>query len=117
LEDLTMLGNMNKKIRIVQLISSKDEEGFSNESEVIIAEVRAYKEGRHGSERWANLAAFSEATDLFRFRQIPDVKITEEMFIIYEDEKYDILSVENIKGRGMYIEVLARVQRSSNGKS
>lgn len=111
-----MLGSMNKKAKIVRHASSKDSEGFATEIEEIIAEIRCYKEGRHGSERWANLAAFSEATDLFRFRKIPNVKITEEMFIVFEEETYDILSVENIKGRGMYIEVLARVHRSSNGK-
>ena len=111
-----MLGSMNKKAKIVRHVSSKDSEGFATEVEETIAEIRCYKEGRHGSERWANLAAFSEATDLFRFRKIPNVKITEEMFIVFEEETYDILSVENIKGRGMYIEVLARVHRSSNGK-
>ena len=111
-----MLGSMNKKAKIIKLVSSKDDEGFTTEVEELIANIRCYKEGRHGSERWANLASFSEATDLFRFRVIPGVKITEEMFIVYEDEQYDILSVENIKGRGMYLEVLARVHRSSNGK-
>jgi len=111
-----MLGSMNKKAKIIKLVSSKDDEGFTTEVKELIANIRCYKEGRHGSERWANLASFSEATDLFRFRVIPGVKITEEMFIVYEDEQYDILSVENIKGRGMYLEVLARVHRSSNGK-
>lgn len=114
---LTMLGNMNKKAKLIRLVKSKDEEGFASEEEEIIAEIRVYKEGRHGNEHWANLASFSEATDLFRFRKIPNTKVTEEMFIDYEDERYDILSVENIKGRGMYLEVLARVHRSSNGKS
>ena len=111
-----MLGSMNKKAKIVRLVSTKDEEGFTSEVEELIADIRCYKEGRHGSERWANLAAFSEATDLFRFRKVPNAIITEEMFIVYEGERYDILSVENIRGRGMYLEVLARVHRSSNGK-
>ena len=111
-----MLGSMNKKAKILKLVSSKDDEGFTTEVEELIADIRCYKEGRHGSERWANLASFSEATDLFRFRKISNTKITEEMFIVYENERYDILSVENIKGRGMYLEVLARVHRSSNGK-
>ena len=111
-----MLGSMNKKAKIIRVINSKDSESFSIETEEVIAEIRCYKEGRHGSERWANLASFSEATDLFRFRKIPGVKVTEEFFIIFEEEKYDILSVENIRGRGIYLEVLAKVHRSSNGK-
>ena len=62
----------------------------------------------HGSQRWANLAAFSEATDLFRFRCIPGLTVTTDHFLIYDDCRYDIVSVEDVKGRGMYIEVLAK---------
>ena len=111
-----MLGSMNKKARIIKLVQGKDSEGFATEAEETIAEIRCYKEGRHGSERWANLAAFSEATDLFRFRRIPNVRVTEEFLIIYENERYEILSVEDIRGRGLYLEVLAKVSRASNGK-
>ena len=111
-----MLGSMNKKARIIKLVNSKDSEGFASETEQTIADIRCYKEGRHGSERWANLAAFSEATDLFRFRKVPGVKVTEEYLIVYENERYEILSVEDIRGRGLYLEVLAKVSRSSNGK-
>ena len=56
-----------------------DAEGFKSEKEVTLASVRAYREGRHGSERWANMAAFSEATDLFRFRVIPGVSVTTDL--------------------------------------
>ncbi|MBR5990940.1 MAG: head-tail adaptor protein [Bacilli bacterium] len=111
-----MLGSMNKKARIIRLASVKDAEGFTSEKEEIVADIRCYKEGRHGSEKWANLAAFSEATDLFRFRAIPHVKVDERMLILFEGERYDILSVENIKGRGMYLEALARVRRPVDGK-
>ncbi len=86
----------------------KDAEGFSAEQEVIIASVRAYREGRHGNEKWANRAQFSEATDLFRFRCIPGVAVTTAMVVVYGDGRFEITSVENVKGRGMYIEVLAK---------
>ena len=111
-----MLGKMNKKATIVRFVSIKDEEGFTEEAEEIVAEIRCYKEGRHGSEHWANLASFSNATDLFQFRKIPGVEITTEMFIIFEGDKFNILSVEDVKGKGMYIEVLAEKVNSSYGK-
>jgi SPP1 family predicted phage head-tail adaptor len=87
--------------------STKDDEGFVLQSDVPLASVRAYKEDRHGNEKWANRAAFSTATSLFRFRRIPKLVVTTEMFIICNDEKYNIVSVEDVKGRGMYTEVLA----------
>ena len=68
-------GKMNTFAEITEIRNVKDSEGFSSKRETVLAFIRVYREGRHGSERWANLAAFSEATDLFRFRTIPDLKI------------------------------------------
>ena len=95
-------------IQIVQPQTAKDSEGFSTESHVVIASIRAYREGRHGNQKWANRAAFSEATDLFCFRCIPGMPITTAMTILNNGERFEITSVENVKGKGMYIEVLAK---------
>ena len=101
-------GKMNKFIEITQKQIALDDEGFQSETDVVLARVRAYREGRHGSEKWANRAAFSEATDLFRFRTIPDVTVTAEMRILCDNAIFEITSVEDVKGRGMYIEVLCK---------
>ena len=106
---------MNTFIDIVETRKVKDSEGFTSTEDVILASVRAYREGRHGSERWANLAAFSEATDLFRFRVIPGLSLTTSMFLVCEDGRFDITSVEDVKGRGMYLEVLAKKVVASKG--
>lgn len=109
------LGLMNKPAKLCEKTFVTDSEGFSLQRVAILADIRVFVEGRHGSERWANLAAFSEATELFRFRKIPNVKVTTKQYIIFEDEEYDILSVEDVKGRNMYIEVLAKKAVASNG--
>lgn len=101
-------GKMNTQIQITQKRVALDDEGFQTESDVIVATVRAYHEGRHGSEKWANQAAFSAATDLFRFRTIPGVKISTDMRLFCDGSVFEITSVEDVKGRGMYIEVLAK---------
>jgi head-tail adaptor len=106
-------GKMNTFIDLVQKVTVKDSEGFSIETDEIIASVRAYREGRHGSEKWANRAQFSEATDLFRFRQIPNVTVTTAMVVENKEGRFEITSVENVKGRGMYIEVLAKEVKQS----
>ena len=106
-------GKMNTQIQITQKQVTLDDEGFQTESDVIVAEVRAYREGRHSSEKWANRAAFSEATDLFRFRTIPGVKITMDMRLLCGDSVFEITSVEGVKGRGMYIEALAKEVKPS----
>ena len=106
-------GKMNTFVDIVAVTKSKDEEGFAINTDEILASVRAYREGRHGTQKWANLAAFSEATDLFRFRCIPGVTVTTAMVVINDGGRFEITSVENVKGRGMYIEVLAKEVKPS----
>lgn len=104
---------MNTQIDIISTAPVKDADGFVINGDHVVASVRAYKEDRHGNERWANMAAFSEATAIFRFRKIPSVEITTSLFIICGHEQYRIISAEDIRGRGMYVEVLAEKQEGT----
>lgn len=106
---------MNTFIDIVSTTPAKDAEGFATPGDTILASVRAYKEDQHGGERWTNMAAFSTASSLFRFRKIPGVNVTAEMLIVCDDGRYRILSAEDVRGRGMYIEVLAERLEPSVG--
>ena len=45
---------MNTFIEIVEKQKVLDDEGFSTVTDVVLASVRAYREGRHGNEKWAN---------------------------------------------------------------
>ena len=111
-------GKMNAFIDIVEVNISKDTEGFATSTDTIIASVRAYQEERHGTKIWANRAAFSTATCMFRFRVIPTVEVTTKQQILCNGKRYKILSVEDVRGRGMYIEVLAeRLEASKSGTS
>ena len=101
-------GKMSERIQIVQTVTKTDREGFAYSEEEVTAEVKAYREGRHGSEKWANTATFSTATDLFRFRRIPYVEVSTDMLIICRGQRFEITSVEDVRGKGMYIEVLAK---------
>ena len=106
-------GKMNSFIDIIDKRVRTDEEGFKVQEDEIVASVRAYREDRHGSEKWANRAAFTDATTLFRFRNIPGITVTTAMVITCENDRFEITSVEDVKGRGMYVEVLAREVKPS----
>ncbi len=101
-------GRMNTLITIAREVVTKDAEGFASKVDQVLASSFAYREGRHGSQKWVNRAAFSEATDLFRFRVIPGLTVTTANVIQCGDDHFEITSVEDVKGRGMYIEVLAK---------
>lgn len=96
-------GKMNTFIDIIETVKVKDNEGFVTEKDNIVASVRAYKEERHGSLKWANMAAFTNADALFTFRRIPGVEIKTGMMIVCDTGRYKVISIENL--RGMYIEV------------
>lgn len=106
-------GKMNTFLEILEKKITTDAEGFKSEQEVVLASIRAYREGRHGSEKWANRAAFTDATDLFRFRVIPGITVTTDLRILCDGHTFEITSVENVKGRGMYLEVLAKEVKPS----
>ena len=108
-------GKMNLRISIAVETIVKDSEGFATKTDNVLASVHAYREGRHGSQKWVNRAAFSEATDLFRFRTIPGLTVTTEHVILCDGERYEITSVEDVKGRGMYIEALAERIEAAHG--
>ena len=90
-------GKMNSFITIVEKQHTTDDEGFKTETDVTVAEVRAYREGRHGSEKWV----------------IPNVTVTTEMKILCDGHTFEIFSVEDVKGRGMYLEALVQEVKQS----
>ena len=106
-------GKMNTFIDIIEKKVTTDDEGFRSTEDEVVASVRAYQEGRHGSEKWANRASFTDATTLFRFRNIPGITVTTAMVITCENGRFEITSVEDVKGRGMYVEALAKEVKAS----
>jgi hypothetical protein len=46
---------------------------------------------------------------------IPGITISTDHVLYCNGEKFDIFSVEDVKGRGMYIEVLAKKVVATNG--
>jgi len=108
-------GKMNIRISIAAETVTKDADGFATKAETILVSPHAYREGRHGSQKWVNRAAFSEATDLFRFRVIPGLTVTTAHVILCDGERFEITSVEDVKGRKMYIEVLAKKMEAARG--
>ncbi len=106
-------GKMNETINIISTQPIKDAEGFVTASDTVLATVRAYKEEQRGTEKWANMAAFSEASALFRFRKIPGITVDTTLVITDKDGRYNIIAAEDVRGRGMYVEVLVREVKAS----
>jgi hypothetical protein len=59
------------------------------------------------------MAPFSNATALFRFRKIPGLTVDTSHAILCEGVRYKIISAEDVKGRGMYVEALCEKQEGT----
>lgn len=106
-------GKLNTFIDIISTSPMKDSEGFAVVQDTVVTGVRAYMEQRHGNEAWKNRATFSSATALFRFRKIPELQITNQHIIMCSDGRYEIKSNEDVRKRGMYVEVLCEKVEAS----
>lgn len=104
------IGQMNTTIDIITTEPVKDSEGFATRGDHILATVKAYKEARNSSAKWERIignAAFVNVTAIFRFRKIHGLEVTASHFIIDGGGRYNIIGAEDVRGRGMYVEVLA----------
>lgn len=101
-------GKMNSFIDIITTEPTKDADGFVTKGETVIASVRAYLEQKNSTEKWRNMAQDSEVNALFRIRAIPNIDITNRHIISCNGNRYNIYSVENIRNRSMYLEILAQ---------
>ena len=100
----------------MKVTNQKDSAGFSTKQDEVLATVHAYKDEKNATEKWVNMATFSSATCLFRFRFIPNLDNTADMAIISAPKRYKIVSVENVRNRNMYLEVLTtEVEVSADG--
>lgn len=108
-------GKMQSFIEVYQSNTTTDADGFAQTHEQRILSTRAYKEQQRGSEAWKNRASFTTETTLFRLRKPRNVDITTEHLLVCYGEYYNILSVEDVINKGMYLEILAEKIEGSKG--
>ncbi len=99
-------GKLNTRIDIISTEPVKDSEGFVTTGDNIIASVKAYFEQKNSTEKWLNMSQNNSVNALFRLRHIPNIEITNKHIIVCEGKRYNIYSVENVKNKGMYFEIL-----------
>ena len=109
-------GKMTVPVILYRRFYTKDEDGFTTPKEEPVASVRAYFEPRNTTEKWTNRAALKEASALFRFRYMPSVKIDTSLVIDCLGERYNVVSVENVRQKNMYCEVTGKLE-DTHGKT
>ena len=103
-------GKMNTFIDIIDRVSEKDSEGFTNETDKVVASTRAYKEERHGSKNGPTWQPLLQPMPYLHLEKYRELKLHRE-WRLFDTGRYEIISVEHV--RGMYIEVAAEKMEAS----
>ena len=106
---------MNDFIDIIERRVGRDAEGFGQESDVVLASVRAEKSYAAMNESSKDDATFATQTAVFRFRCIPGLRVEPSLFITDAAGRYNITAINEISGRGMYLVVTAQRVAASEG--
>lgn len=110
-------GNMTTPIKIIKVTYDKDAEGFRIPHEELIAAVHAYFEPKNSTEKWINRAVLQNASALFLFRYIPNKVIDTSMVIDCCGNRYNLVSVEDVRQKHMYYEAVGKLEVDEDEKS
>ena len=102
------LGKFTGSLTILQKVRTQDSDGFTSQTENAVAAVPCYHERRDASTRWEHLTTFTEVTDLFQIKRLPDVELSRSYVLESGGDRFEILYIEPIKGRDVFLQILAR---------
>lgn len=100
------IGDLRHRITLQKYTETTDEEGFSIQEWQDIATVWASIENLYGREYWQAAAIQAENTIKFIIRYRKD--LPNDMRIKFQDQHYEIISINNIKYKNEYIEIKAK---------
>lgn len=103
-------GELNKKIKIITSTSGTDFDGFPTEEETVIRECWAKISNTSGTEVIKANAEFSEVNTRFLIRYSSKV-IDEKMTIVFAENYYDILYINDYNFSHEYLEIITKVRR------
>jgi SPP1 family predicted phage head-tail adaptor len=99
------IGELDKRIEIIRLATSTDEDGFSTTEPVVLKKVWAKVQNLYGREYYQAASVQQENTVKFTIRYLTELDQT--MQIRFNNKIYDIKSIDNIKYQNKFIEIKA----------
>lgn len=102
-------GKMNNQITFIQKVKSKDNDGFAVFENKKIGMARAYVQEKNSTEKWANKTILNDASAIFTIRFDKTLKIDRTMMIEFNGDLYEIINIENIRQKNMYVEIIGKL--------
>lgn len=101
-------GKYNKIIKIYNSIENKDDDGFVIKEDNLVLTAYAEVKTTKGYTLIQNNSDFEKATTNFTIR-FPNIEITRDMVIVFNDKKYSIEYLNNVNEENIELEIQAKV--------
>jgi SPP1 family predicted phage head-tail adaptor len=102
-------GDLNKKITIVTITNIISDDGFNQESQVVYYSPFAKVSNMSGSQIFKAGALFDKSITTFIVRFRYDKIVTDNMRIIYKNDLYQIIDVNNYSESNQFVEITGQV--------
>lgn len=100
------IGDLNKRIKIIENVETKDNSGFPIIEEKVILNVWSQITNQSGTEIIKNNNDFSKVSTRFLIRT-PKCEITTKMKIVYKKSYYDVKYVHDYQDNSKFTEIFA----------
>ena len=101
-------GIFNKKIEIIKITETKDNDGFPIKSEIVILNAWAHVTNVSGTEIMRANSDFSEVKTRFLIRT-PKSEITKDMVIRFAGKTYNIIYINDYSYDKKYTEIITEL--------
>ena len=101
-------GELNKKIKIIKKVETRDSEGYSTYTDEVVKECSASFNRTSGTEINKANADFSQINVRFLIRYT-NTPITRKMLVEYQNTQYQIKYINDYQDNNEYIEIWCEV--------
>lgn len=102
-------GKLRKQISIVQIVKTKDADGYWTSEDVPVHATWAQFSRTSGKEAARNDADYGEIMARFLIRWTSKI-ISRKMIVLYGGDRYEIQYVNDYGDRHEYIEIIAKLE-------
>ncbi|SHH05935.1 phage head closure protein [Tepidibacter thalassicus] len=103
------IGELNKRISIVEIQQMQDEYGFATEQETEVCKCWAKVSNMSGREVFKAGADYSKVKIRFLIRYRKDIKLNTDMKIRFNNKLYNIVYINNYNFNNKFVELIAEV--------
>lgn len=107
------IGQLRHRIEFQRLDTTYDDEGFPKEDYITFQKAWADVNDLYGKEYWNSKQVLSENVTSFYTRYYREVDMN--CFILFNNQRYEILEIDNIKYLNKELKIKAKLQVINNG--